>query len=119
MGTFTVAATLIHPLQPERRRALDLVVDTGATWTLLPSEVVAELGLRMDRQRTVTLASGERVAYPMGQVVMRLGTEELITIVLAGPLGCYALLGAVTLEEFGLAPDPIKKILTPIVGLLV
>ena len=49
---------------------------------------------------------------------MRLGTEELMTIFLAGPPGCYALLGAVTLEEFGLAPDPIKNILTPIVGLL-
>ncbi len=118
MGTFTVAATLIHPLQPERRRTLDLVVDPGATWTLLPSDVVAEFGLRIGRQRTVMLASGEQVVYPMGQVVMRLGTEELTTIFLAGPPGCQALLGAVTLEELGVAPDPIRKVLIPIVGLL-
>ncbi len=41
-----------------------------------------------------------------------------MTVFLAGPPGCLALLGAVTLEEFGLAPDPIRKVLVPVGGLL-
>jgi predicted aspartyl protease len=85
---------------------------------MLPSEVFTELGLTAARQRSVTLASGERVTYPAGQVAIQLNGEEVITVFLAGPPRCLALLGAVTLEEFGLAPDPVRKTLVPVGGLL-
>lgn len=118
MGTFSVEASLANPQRPEQRLTLDLLVDTGATWTMLPSEVVTRLGLASTRQRAVTLASGERVTYPAGQVAIQLDGEEVITVFLAGPPGCLALLGAVALEEFGLAPDPVRKTLVPVGGLL-
>lgn len=118
MGTFSVSADLANLQHPERRLTLDLLVDTGATWTMLPQEVVGKLGLTATRQRAVTLASGERVTYPAGQVAIQLDGEEIITMFLAGPTGCLALLGAVTLEEFGLAPDPVRKTLVPVGGLL-
>lgn len=118
MGTFSVPAALANPRQPEQRLTLDLIVDTGATWTLLPPGVVAQLGLTTTRDREVTLASGERARYRLGQVLMQLNGEELITVFLAGPPGCPALLGAVSLEEFALAPDPIRKTLVPVTGLL-
>lgn len=118
MGTFSVPASLTNPERPEQRLALDLLVDTGATWTMLPEEVVTRLGLTATRQRSVALANGERVTYPAGQVAIQLNGEEIITVFLAGPPGCLALLGAVTLEEFGLAPDPVRKTLLPVGGLL-
>ncbi len=118
MGTFSVSAGLADPQYPGRRVTLDLLVDTGATWTMLPAEVVAQLGLTATRQRSVTLASGERVTYPAGQVAIQLNGEEVITVFLAGLPRCLALLGAVTLEEFGLAPDPVRKALVPVGGLL-
>ena len=118
MGTFSVSAGLANPQEPGRRLTLDLLVDTGATWTMLPAEVVAQLGLTAARQRSVTLANGERVTYPAGQVVIQLNGEEIVTVFLAGPPRCLVLLGAVTLEEFGLAPDPVQKILVPVTGLL-
>lgn len=118
VGTFAVRASITNPSQPERRMALELLVDTRATWTLLPEEVVSRLGLATPRQRSVTLASGERATYPAGQVAMQLNGEEEITTFLAGPSNCLALLGAVTLEQFGLAPDPVKKTLVSVGGLL-
>lgn len=118
MGTFSVSASLANPQRPERRLTLDLLVDTGATWTMLPGDVVLELGLTPVLQRAVTLASGERVTYPAGQLSIQLNGEDLFTIFLAGPTGCLALLGAVTLEQFGLAPDPVRKTLVPVGGLL-
>ncbi len=114
MATFRVTVSLAHPQQSETRVALDLLVDTGATWTMLPDETVRQLGLSTTRQRTVTPASGERVTYPAGQVSIQLNGEEGITFFLAGPPGCLALLGAMTLEEFGLAPDPVRKALVPV-----
>jgi len=118
MGTFSVQAALSNPQHPEQRLTLDLLVDTGTTWTMLPPEVVTQLALTAHRQRAVTLASGERVNYPAGQVAIQLNGEELTTVFLGGPSGCLALLGAVTLEEFGFAPDPVRKILVPVGGLL-
>jgi clan AA aspartic protease len=118
MGTFSVPVSLANPQRPESHLTVDLLVDTGATWTMLPAEVVDQLGLPVTRQRTVTLANGERVTYSAGQVAIQLNGEEVITVFLSGPPGCLALLGAVALEEFGLAPDPVKKTLVPVGGLL-
>jgi len=118
VGTFTVPVVVRNPRHPERSVALDLLVDTGATWTLLPADIVTRLGLPTPWRRSVTLASGDPVTYATGEVALRLDGEELTTIFLAGPLGALGLLGAVTLEQFGLAPDPVKKALVRVGGML-
>jgi len=114
MSTFTVQAFIANPERPQRRLGVELLVDTGATYTLLPGEVVGHLALLTPWQRTAMLTSGEDVTYPMGHVLMRLNGEEMPTIFLAGPPGCQGLIGAVTLEEFALAADPIHQRLVPI-----
>ena len=118
MGTFAVTATIANRLRPELTARVGLIVDTGATWTLLPAELVSELELETPRERTVMMANGDRVTFPMGEALMTLNGEELTTIFLAGPPGTRALLGTFTLEAFGLAPDPVRQILVPVVGLL-
>ena len=114
MSTFSVPAIIANPERPLRRLAVELLVDTGATYTLLPGEVVRHLGLATPWRRTATLASGEDVTYPMGQVLMRLNGEEMPTIFLAGRPGCQGLIGAVTLEEFALAANPVRQRLVPV-----
>ena len=116
MGTFTVPVTLVHPDQRERVIAIDLLVDTGATYSLLPAETVAELQLPTLEERPAELASGELVVYRLGEVRVRLDGREFSTIFVAGPPGCPALLGAVTLEAFGLAADPVHQQLFPVLA---
>ena len=106
MSTFTVPVTLIHPEHRERSVAADLLVDTGSSYILLPPDLVASLGLATPYERRAMLASGERVTYRIGEVRVRIGDEEATAVFLAGPAGCRALLGAVALEQFGLAVDP-------------
>jgi len=50
MELFTVPATLSNPLDPERRLVVDLIVDTGAVYTMLPAPMVQELGLETPRE---------------------------------------------------------------------
>jgi len=114
MSTFSVQAFIANPAQPHRRLGVELLVDTGATHSLLPGEVVSHLELPTPWHRTATLASGEDVTYPMGHVLMRFNGEELPTLFLAGPLGCQGLIGAVTLEQFALAADPVHQRLVPV-----
>ena len=118
MGLFTVPATLSNPIDSERRLVLDLIVDTGAVYTMLPAPVVQELGLEMPRERRVVLANGEHVTYRVGIVDLELQGEEWPTFFLEGPPDSLALLGAFTLEGFALAPDPVNKRLVPVVSLL-
>jgi len=83
---------------------------------LLPAEVVTALGLAIREERPAELASGERVLYGVGVVHVVLDTREFPSIFVAGPPGCPALLGAVTLEEFGLGVDPVHRRLIPVVA---
>jgi clan AA aspartic protease len=119
MSAFTVHAVLKHPDDREQFRGLDFLVDTGAIYTTLPTEIVAQMALATPYERTVELANGQRDVWRMGEVRIKLGAEERTTVFLAGPPGCRPLLGAVTLEEFGVAVDPIHQRLVPIPSLFV
>jgi len=113
MSTFMVPATLMHPEYRERFVEAELLVDTGATYILLPPPLVARLELSTPYEESAMLASGEPVTYPLGEVRVRLGGRELTTVFWAGPPGCGAVLGAVALEQFSLAVDPRNLRLIP------
>lgn len=102
MSTFMVPVALAHPEHRERSLEADLLMDTDATCTLLPPDIVASLRLSTPYERRAMLASGERVVYRVGEVRVRIGDEERTTVFFAGAPGSRALLGAVTLEEFEL-----------------
>ena len=114
MSTFSVQVVVANPAWPERRLNVALVVDTGATYTLLPDEIVRQLELPSPWRRTATLASGEDMTFAMGQVLIRLNREEMSTVFLARPPGCQGVIGAVTLEQFALAADPVRQQLVPV-----
>jgi clan AA aspartic protease len=116
MSTFSVSVTLSNPEHRDRSITLDVLVDTGAMYTLLPADVVAQLELRALEDWQAQLASGERVVYPLGEVRVRLEGRERTTLFAAGPIGCPALLGAFALEAFSLAADPVHQRLLPVVG---
>src|SRR3989442_2006265 len=85
MGIFAVPAHLSNPDRPEYGLELELIVDTGAVYTMLPAEVVERLHLDTPRERLVMLASGEQVTYRFGVVNIRLNGEDWPTLFLAGP----------------------------------
>jgi clan AA aspartic protease len=116
MGLFNVPVTLINPDEPDRSTTLDMLVDTGSTYMLLPPDVVEALALPIRERREAELASGERVVYGVGEVRVRLDDREYANVFVAGPPGCHTLLGAFTLEAFGLAADPVHERIFPVVA---
>lgn len=54
----------------------------------------------------------------MAETRVRLDGQTRITLVIFGEEGTDPLLGAYTLEGFGLAPDPVGRRLIPVPGLL-
>src|ERR1044072_3803629 len=116
MGAFLIEPTFRNPDAPERERAVPVLVDTGATYTMLPQDIVDALGCTAMSSRRIRLADGRLETWPFTLVLVTLEGEQLPTICLITPPGSLAVLGAVTLEEFGLAVDPVTRRLVPFTG---
>jgi clan AA aspartic protease len=116
MGTFTTVIRIEGPTG--RSRSVEALIDTGATHTLLPGDVLRDLGVEPLERVSFRLADERTVEYPVGEVRIRLDGRERMTVVIFGPEGATPLLGATTLELFNLAVDPVGKRLVPVPGLL-
>ena len=91
-----------------------LLVDTGATYTLLPEDLVQRLGIAQSpRAVRATLADGSEKYLHLGTVLVRIADREAGTTVLIAPVGSEPLLGVEALEALGLAVDPTTHALQP------
>ena len=118
MGTFfqtiEIAASPNGPFE-----SVEALVDTGASYTWIPSLILLRLRLAPLFRRQFTLADGTTIERSVTQIVVRLEGQPLFTICIFGDDSLMPLLGAVTLEEFGLSVDPVNKRLIPVPGFLV
>lgn len=114
MGTFTIKFTVIHPLQTDRRLELEGLVDTGALFTQIPSDILAQIGIAPSGSRAVHDADGTRDVVPVAKADVAINGVETATMILCGRPRSLVLLGATTLETLGLGIDPIHKKLIPI-----
>jgi predicted aspartyl protease len=116
MATFSVEAIVANLHEATRRQVVQLLVDTGATYTTLPREVVDAIGARCVGTRRVVLASGSQDEWPVAAILLAIGRQEAPTLCFVGPEGGPALLGAVSLEELGLGVDPVERRLIEVAG---
>ena len=90
-----------------------MVVDTGATYCVVPRPLAEELGIRPTRRIRVTLADGTRIERDMGQAEVEYRGFTTPTWVLLGDRGDIPNLGAYALEGLGLEVDPTSRELRP------
>ena len=98
--------------------SLDALVDTGATYTWVPRDVLDAVGVVPEDEWPFLLADGREVRYDVAWAQIRIAGREQPTIVVFGVPGSEPILGVVTLEEFLLAADPVHRVLIPVPGLL-
>ncbi len=116
MGTFSVNVEIGSP-DGRTFRPAEATVDTGATFSSLPARLLEELGYHPIARRPFQLADGRLVERDLGEVALRIDGEVRTTTCVFADEGSPILLGAVTLEQFLLAPDPVRKKLVPVPGL--
>ena len=95
------------------------LVDSGATYTLLPEAIWKAIELSPKRQHTFVLADGSTITRDVSECYIVLPQGEAHTPVILGEADDEALLGVVTLEILGLVFDPFKRKLKPMRMLLV
>lgn len=117
MGTFSVTLEIGDP-QGQHFEAMDALVDTGASYTVVPASLLVRLGVTAHVRDAFELGDGRRIDMDIGQTWVRVDGRSVVTLVVFGDEGIEPLLGAYTLEGVRLAADPVGRRLIPVPGRL-
>ena len=92
---------------------IDALVDTGASYTMLPASMLRDqLRVAPMYEMAFTFADGSVKELPVGQARLHIDGRELVNVVVFGEEGQY-LLGATSLQVFGLIADTMSHRLIP------
>jgi clan AA aspartic protease len=111
VGLIHIKGTVTGP--KGKQATLKFLVDSGATYTVLPYRIWRAIGLKPMDSITCTLADGTDVKRKVSECRITLAQGERHTPVILGERGDEALLGVVTLEEFRLILNPFNRKLQP------
>ena len=113
MGTFTVSLQ-VGDFAGRQYVEVEALVDTGATHTMVPRQVLTQLGVEAVEQVSFQLADDRVIDYQVGEAHIRIDGREGTTLVVFGPEWTEPLLGATTLQLFNLGVDPVQEQLVPV-----
>lgn len=97
---------------------LQFLIDTGATYSLVPAEVLDRLAISPHRTLSLTLADGSKTSRPMGGAYFEYAGVGGVAPVLFGQPGDANLLGATALEAMGQMIDPLSRDLRQLPAML-
>ncbi len=113
MGVFKTHVQVASPQDRTRSREVELIVDTGATLTKLPEDLLADLGIEPQFSRPSLTSDNRQVIRRIGLAWVSIDGHAGTVHVAFGDRGEQMLLGATTLEILGFAVDPVKQKLVP------
>jgi clan AA aspartic protease len=113
MGLTHVKIRVGNPAQGGRSEDVQCLVDSGAVYSLVPAVVLQRLGIEPHSIREFVLANGEVVRRRLASATFEYEGRRGDSMVIVGEPGDDPLLGATTLEGFGLVLDPFRRELRP------
>ncbi len=119
MGLTHIQASIANPARPKRSVQLNFLVDSGAVYSVVPTNVLRKLRIKAHSKRTFILADGSQITRRIGDGLFRFNGRQGSSPVIFGEKGDSVLLGTVSLEALGMVLDPIKRELRPLPMLLV
>jgi len=110
---FFAEVLIASPRAPETAHSFKLLVDTGSMYTWVAGRALRALGIEPGERRRVLTIEGRGTERPAAEVLITLEGRTLHTVCLFAESGDLDVLGAYTLEGFGLAVDPVQRRLVP------
>jgi len=98
-----------NPRDPYSFLEDEFLVDSGATFTVVPKKALLEIGIMPLREEKFTLADGKVITRQIGNAIFEYQGLEGAAPVLFGEKGDSLLLGVFTLEALGLSLDPLQR----------
>ncbi|MEK7165599.1 MAG: aspartyl protease family protein [Patescibacteria group bacterium] len=109
MGMTNVLLTIKNPQRPKSSYSGTFLVDSGATYTVVPEIVLQKLGIKPDREESFVLADGKIIKRMVSSALYEYQGIRGAAPVLFGEKDDSNLLGVFTLEALGLTLDPLKR----------
>ncbi len=111
---FTQAKVGLESISGARvRREVELLVDTGALYSIVPAKVLRELGVEPREKLNFELADGRTIERNVGEARFYYDGRDAASPVIFGEEGDAGILGVVTLEAMGLEVDPVRHQIRP------
>ena len=117
MGDFHCTITVSPVTGPDSRRT-EAIVDSGASYSVIPARLLNELGIQPKRSDVFMLADGTRHEEVIGEARVAVNGRDAVTPVVFGSDEALPLLGAVTMQELNLVVDTKGERLVPGVAYL-
>lgn len=109
MGTTLVSVRLSNVAEPDRHIDVDMLVDSGAIYSVVPDATLRRIGVEPQLRETFWLADGRRVRRDVGHALFEIEGRRGPSTVVFGRRGDACLLGMIALEELALSLDPLKR----------
>jgi len=109
MGHVTAKVRLCNPRDVDKSVDLELLVDTGSTYTWVKRARLEGLGLKPTARRTFRTVEGKLIEREVGEAVVECMGEGATTIIVFAEEGDVEVLGVHALEDLGLEVDPAAR----------
>ena len=119
MGVTYVEVVVKKSARSARKEVVKCLVDSGATYSVIPATILKKLHIRPDTKEAFLLADGDRIERDLGMAYFEFQGRLGASMVIFGQDGDANLLAALTLESLGLMFDPLKRELRQLPMLLV
>jgi predicted aspartyl protease len=117
MGTFNCSVRLTS-FDGEKSVDVEALVDTGASYSVFPASVLADLGVSPGERSEFEHGDGRRAELDSGQHWITVDGRSTVTWSIFGEDESTFLLGSYALEGVRLGVDPYSQRLIPIIGLI-
>jgi clan AA aspartic protease len=114
MGLTVLEIEVGNPANPEVTQKVEFLIDSGAIYSVVPTPILEQLGIRPLIEQEFRLANGAKISRKKGVALFKYGERIGGADVIFGEEGDSMLLGAFTLEALGLALDPLRRELRPL-----
>jgi predicted aspartyl protease len=114
MGLTVLTLDVASPADPDRREAVDFLVDSGAIYSFVPRAVLERLGIAPHSQQRFRLADGSTIDRDRGDALFFYRGRRGAAPVVFAEAQDATLLGAVTLESLGFVLDAVRRDLLPL-----
>ena len=113
MGLTFVDVKVGNPSNGHRTEEVRCLVGSGAVYSLIPEQVLRSLGIQPHSSRDFVLDDGQVVHRRLATATFEYEGRRGDSMCIVGEPGDDPLLGATTLEGFGLVLDPFRRELRP------
>lgn len=110
----TIVKIIVSNLTDKETAEVEVLVDTGATYTAIPEGILKRLKVKRTRKVKIEFANGEVEERNIGNVWIEVDGIKTANPVIFAKEKDAIVFGLITLESCGLTVDPVSKKLVPL-----